>query len=148
MAKLKLSRCNTPWCNGNTAPFGGVIHGSNPCGVATTPQSFRGVRLIRSLFLLRLDLGQCFPVLQFSFEYLHERVSKSIEDGREYIRARMLECARKWNARAEPIFRVVADDMGEATQDGLPDKAHWILDLVCRLLLEKKNVEILANAAH
>ena len=24
----------TPWCNGNTAPFGGVIHGSNPCGVA------------------------------------------------------------------------------------------------------------------
>ena len=28
------SRQNTPWCNGNTAPFGGVIHGSNPCGVA------------------------------------------------------------------------------------------------------------------
>src|SRR5205085_11670429 len=26
--------CITPWCNGNTAPFGGVIHGSNPCGVA------------------------------------------------------------------------------------------------------------------
>ena len=25
--------CNGPWCNGNTAPFGGVIHGSNPCGV-------------------------------------------------------------------------------------------------------------------
>ena len=25
---------DTPWCNGNTAPFGGVIHGSNPCGVA------------------------------------------------------------------------------------------------------------------
>ena len=24
---------DTPWCNGNTAPFGGVIHGSNPCGV-------------------------------------------------------------------------------------------------------------------
>ena len=25
----------TPWCNGNTAPFGGVILGSNPSGVAT-----------------------------------------------------------------------------------------------------------------
>jgi hypothetical protein len=23
------------WCNGNTAPFGGVIHGSNPCRTAT-----------------------------------------------------------------------------------------------------------------
>lgn len=23
------------WCNGNTAPFGGVIHGSNPCGAAS-----------------------------------------------------------------------------------------------------------------
>jgi hypothetical protein len=22
------------WCNGNTAPFGGVIHGSNPCRTA------------------------------------------------------------------------------------------------------------------
>src|SRR5436190_23132950 len=84
-----------------------------------------------SLFLLRLDFGQCFPVLQFSFEHFHERVSKSIEDGREYIRARMLECARKWNARAEPIFRVIADDMGEATENGLPDKAHRILDIVC-----------------
>ncbi len=20
------------WCNGNTVPFGGIIHGSNPCG--------------------------------------------------------------------------------------------------------------------
>jgi hypothetical protein len=25
----------TPWCNGNTAPFGGVILGSNPSGVAS-----------------------------------------------------------------------------------------------------------------
>ena len=25
---------DTPWCNGNTAPFGGVILGSNPSGVA------------------------------------------------------------------------------------------------------------------
>lgn len=24
------------WCNGNTAPFGGVIHGSNPCRTATS----------------------------------------------------------------------------------------------------------------
>ena len=23
------------WCNGNTAPFGGVIHGSNPCRTAS-----------------------------------------------------------------------------------------------------------------
>ena len=37
MANLSLS-CVTPWCNGNTAPFGGVIHGSNPCGVATVQQ--------------------------------------------------------------------------------------------------------------
>jgi hypothetical protein len=29
---------DTPWCNGNTAPFGGVIHGSNPCGVARVPE--------------------------------------------------------------------------------------------------------------
>ena len=41
---------DTPWCNGNTAPFGGVIHGSNPCGVAHdlevegahSPESLRG----------------------------------------------------------------------------------------------------------
>ena len=30
----KIRTGSTPWCNGNTAPFGGVIHGSNPCGVA------------------------------------------------------------------------------------------------------------------
>jgi hypothetical protein len=24
------------WCNGNTAPFGGVIHGSNPCRTANS----------------------------------------------------------------------------------------------------------------
>ncbi len=29
------------WCNGNTAPFGGGIHGSSPCGAATLFQ-FRG----------------------------------------------------------------------------------------------------------
>ena len=23
------------WCNGNTVPFGGIIHGSSPCGAAT-----------------------------------------------------------------------------------------------------------------
>ena len=28
-AKLAL------WCNGNTVPFGGIIHGSSPCGAAT-----------------------------------------------------------------------------------------------------------------
>ena len=27
------------WCNGNTAPFGGVIHGSNPCRTANLPAS-------------------------------------------------------------------------------------------------------------
>ena len=31
----KIGNPNTPWCNGNTAPFGGVILGSNPSGVAT-----------------------------------------------------------------------------------------------------------------
>ena len=24
------------WCNGNTVPFGGIIHGSSPCGAANT----------------------------------------------------------------------------------------------------------------
>src|SRR5436305_2928953 len=32
--RSKILNSITPWCNGNTAPFGGVIHGSNPCGVA------------------------------------------------------------------------------------------------------------------
>jgi hypothetical protein len=35
IANLKSQIENTPWCNGNTAPFGGVILGSNPSGVAT-----------------------------------------------------------------------------------------------------------------
>ena len=35
IANLKCRNTNTPWCNGNTAPFGGVILGSNPSGVAT-----------------------------------------------------------------------------------------------------------------
>src|SRR5438034_7033677 len=30
----KIANRDTPWCNGNTAPFGGVILGSNPSGVA------------------------------------------------------------------------------------------------------------------
>src|SRR5262245_21451899 len=30
-----LSQRFVRWCNGNTAPFGGVIHGSNPCRTAT-----------------------------------------------------------------------------------------------------------------
>src|SRR5207249_2155570 len=36
-AKFANLNCGsrTPWCNGNTAPFGGVILGSNPSGVAT-----------------------------------------------------------------------------------------------------------------
>gem|GEM_PF-4553410 len=33
---------NTPWCNGNTAPFGGVIHSSNLCGVALERVSVPG----------------------------------------------------------------------------------------------------------
>jgi hypothetical protein len=32
----------TPWCNGNTAPFGGVILGSNPSGVASARFRRRG----------------------------------------------------------------------------------------------------------
>ena len=34
IADLKIANPHTPWCNGNTAPFGGVILGSNPSGVA------------------------------------------------------------------------------------------------------------------
>jgi hypothetical protein len=43
------------WCNGNTAPFGGVILGSNPSGAA------------RLLLFLGRDLVNLFPVLQFAF---------------------------------------------------------------------------------
>src|SRR6266496_1852891 len=32
--RSKIANRDTPWCNGNTAPFGGVILGSNPSGVA------------------------------------------------------------------------------------------------------------------
>ena len=42
----------TPWCNGNTAPFGGVILGSNPSGVARkrpVPQ------LVLGIFRARLE---------------------------------------------------------------------------------------------
>src|SRR6184192_4967526 len=34
--RSKIRNRDTPWCNGNTAPFGGVILGSNPSGVATS----------------------------------------------------------------------------------------------------------------
>src|SRR5947208_16868393 len=38
----KIANRDTPWCNGNTAPFGGVILGSNPSGVAKqTSSNFR-----------------------------------------------------------------------------------------------------------
>ena len=30
------------WCNGNTALFGGVIHGSNPCRTATFAKEIQG----------------------------------------------------------------------------------------------------------
>ena len=35
MVKCLSSAWFVRWCNGNTAPFGGVIHGSNPCRTAT-----------------------------------------------------------------------------------------------------------------
>jgi hypothetical protein len=31
------------WCNGNTAPFGGVIHGSNPCRTANLANKNNGL---------------------------------------------------------------------------------------------------------
>src|SRR5262249_48922730 len=31
----QIENCLALWCNGNTAPFGGVILGSNPSGAAT-----------------------------------------------------------------------------------------------------------------
>src|SRR5262249_32634441 len=37
--RSKIANPHTPWCNGNTAPFGGVILGSNPSGVATLSSS-------------------------------------------------------------------------------------------------------------
>src|ERR1017187_2814531 len=33
------------WCNGNTAPFGGVIHGSNPCRTANICKESDGVEI-------------------------------------------------------------------------------------------------------
>ena len=39
--RLKIENLFTPWCNGNTAPFGGVILGSNPSGAATSKASPR-----------------------------------------------------------------------------------------------------------
>src|SRR5438309_5569608 len=36
------------WCNGNTAPFGGVILGSNPSGAATQTAGFLALRTRRS----------------------------------------------------------------------------------------------------
>ena len=35
-----MTNPNTPWCNGNTAPFGGVILGSNPSGVANLSNGY------------------------------------------------------------------------------------------------------------
>ena len=32
---LRSVGATTPWCNGNTGVFEALIHGSNPCGVAT-----------------------------------------------------------------------------------------------------------------
>src|SRR5438874_1645535 len=44
-----LSRI-TPWCNGNTAPFGGVILGSNPSGVGSFSRAIFGAAdLIESI---------------------------------------------------------------------------------------------------
>src|SRR6185312_15390149 len=48
----------TPWCNGNTAPFGGVIHGSNPCGVA-----IEGNRPIRR-WKVHIEVHITAPLLQ------------------------------------------------------------------------------------
>src|SRR2546430_9665440 len=61
------------WCNGNTAPFGGVILGSSPSGAAI------------SLLFLRLDFANLFPVLQFPFELLHEAVPKRFEASRDNV---------------------------------------------------------------
>jgi hypothetical protein len=44
LANPKIANGDTPWCNGNTAPFGGVILGSNPSGVATVrEESFASI---------------------------------------------------------------------------------------------------------
>ena len=48
----KIGNPNLPialWCNGNTAPFGGVILGSSPSGAAT--QNGRGITLVSALQL-------------------------------------------------------------------------------------------------
>src|SRR5437667_3906960 len=40
------------WCNGNTAPFGGVILGSNPSGAATQTAGVLAIRMPRSRIYL------------------------------------------------------------------------------------------------
>lgn len=49
MRAAPIRKIHTPWCNGNTAPFGGVIHGSNPCGVAHPVQAFFAITALRDL---------------------------------------------------------------------------------------------------
>src|SRR2546430_17545359 len=103
------------WCNGNTAPFGGVILGSSPSGAAT------------SLLFLRLDFGNLFPVLQFSFERLDKSVPKRVEDSRENVGLRPLERSRKRHLRSKPVLRMIAHDLGQPAEDRFPDKLRRIL---------------------
>src|ERR1041385_1646271 len=54
----KIATHHTPWCNGNTAPFGGVILGSNPSGVAIPGPICRKGGQSNSLPKSRLNLWQ------------------------------------------------------------------------------------------
>ena len=51
------------WCNGNTAPFGGVIHGSNPCRTANFAfrTLFQFVQLVFARNILLFGHGTALP---------------------------------------------------------------------------------------
>ncbi len=54
------------WCNGNTAPFGGVIHGSNPCRTAKIPKKLAKAAVAARNWMLAFAAGfpiSCSPML-------------------------------------------------------------------------------------
>src|SRR5256885_16448247 len=83
-------------------------------GSHLNPESIRGTAL---LLFLGLDFRNLFPVLQFSFERLDERISKSIENSRDNVRRRMLERTGKRNLRSKTVFRIIAHDLGQRAED-------------------------------
>src|SRR5437763_14403298 len=117
---------------GKSTPFGGVIHGSNPCGAATQSRNLSSTSL---LLFLRLNFRNLFPILQLSFERLDKRIPESVENSGEYIRLRTFERSRKRHLGCESVFRVIAHNFGQRAENCLPHKLRRIF----RALLIKNN---------